>query len=81
MNQLISLAQNNLYKKQEDETFKKYIQVILLIDEPIFSYTNEGEISRQRGIKRVHFTASEKQLEGIIKQLTQMLQNEEKDLK
>lgn len=84
MNNLISLAQNNLYAKRKDkagkEEYKKFIELVFLVDEPEFIYTNEGSISRQRKLKRVVVTVNESQLDELILQLEKVKTIDESEL-
>jgi hypothetical protein len=75
MNQLLSVTQNNYYKRSVDkegkETFKKFIEIVFLTDEAGFIYSNEGEIVRQRKINRTPIIFSEEALDMLIERLKQ----------
>jgi len=50
MNQLISVRTNILYTKVGEE-YIKLNELVLLVDEPSYKRTNDGEVIRERGIK------------------------------
>lgn len=85
MNQLISISQNNYYIKTKDkdgsDKFKKYIEIVFLVDKPDFSFSNEGEIIRQRGLDRLAITLDEQHLDVLILKLLEVQKAKEEDLK
>lgn len=84
MNQLISLAENILYTKDKndkgEDVHKKHYELIFLVDQPEFIYTNEGSISRHRKIERQFITLTESQFDKLILQLQKMKDAKEEDL-
>jgi len=84
MNHLISLAQNNIYAKDKDkdgkEIYRKFIELIFLVDQPEFTYTNSSEIVRTRKIERLSFIVNEAAIDKMIAQLIKMKDIDESDL-
>ena len=86
MNHLISLRTNILYAKKakkeetEPDEFKRYQELIFLVDKPNYRYSTEGEIVRERGIEEVRFTVSEKAFDELIKLLVKLKDVEESEL-
>lgn len=83
MGQLISVATNILYKKvkvEEKDVYKKHFELVFLVDEPDFKYSNEGSLIRERKIARQSFNLSEKHFEALIDQLKKLKDAEEEDL-
>ncbi len=85
MNQLISISQNNYYIKTKDkdgaDKFKKYIELVFLVDKPNFIYSNEGEVVRERLLERLAVTLDEKHLDVLILKLLEVQKAKEEDLK
>jgi hypothetical protein len=86
MNHLISLRTNILYAKKakkektEPDEFKRYQELIFLVDKPNYRYSTEGEIVRERGIEEVRFTVSEKAFDELIKLLVKLKDTDESEL-
>lgn len=80
MKQLLSVRTNIFYFKKDDD-FKRQQELIFLVDEPSYTYSNEGEIIRERGISEVRFTVSETNFDTLIKLLTEFKNAEEEELK
>ncbi len=74
MNHLISIRSNFLYSKSKKESgedeYKKYYELIFLVDKPSYLMTNEREPVRQRGIEELRFTVSEDAFKQMIEILT-----------
>lgn len=69
MNSLVSIRTNIVYSKKVKEGEAKYNrhqELILLVDKPKYSYSNEGEIVRERGLEELRFTVSDKGFEQLI---------------
>ena len=86
MNTLVSVRTNIVYakKKKQDEKaedeFVRHQELIFLVDNPTYRYSNEGEIIRERGLNEVRFTVSDKAFETLIKLLEQLKDADESDL-
>jgi hypothetical protein len=79
MNQLISVRTNILYTKVGEE-YIKLNELVLLVDEPSYKRTNDGEVIRERGVKELRFTVTEKAFEDLILFLTDLKNAGEGDL-
>jgi hypothetical protein len=83
MNHLISARTNIMYSKTKEEgkeEYKRFQEVILLVDTPSYKYSNEGEIIRERGINELRFTVSEKGFGDFIDLLTKLKDIQESEL-
>ncbi len=87
MNSLISIRTNIIYEKvnkendlHEDE-YKRFNELIFLVDKPVYKFSNEGEIIRERVIEEFRFIVYEKNFDTLIKMLTNLKDATEKDLK
>ena len=79
MNQLISVRTNILYTKVGEE-YIKLNELVLLVDEPSYKRTNDGEVIRERGVKELRFTVTEKAFENLILLLKALKNTSEGDL-
>lgn len=86
MNHLISVRTNIIYakKKKKDENeqdeYKRFQELIFLVDKPNYRYSTEGEIVRERGVEEVRFTVSERAYDELIKLLVKKQSIDESDL-
>lgn len=86
MNHLVSIRTNILYakkaKKEESEPdeYKRYQELIFLVDKPTYRRTNDDEIVRERGIEELRFTVSDKAFDELIKLLLKLKNVEESEL-
>ena len=91
MNTLMSIRTNILYKKKakaeidDDATgdasqFERYQEMIFLIDKPIYSRSNSGEIIRERGVEELRFVVSEAAYANMLQALTQLQTVTEEEL-
>ncbi len=87
MNTLISIRTNIIYEKLEKENdlhedeYKRFNELIFLVDKPVYKFSNEGEIIRERVIEELRFVVSEKNFDTLIKMLTTLKDAKENDLK
>jgi hypothetical protein len=75
MNSLVSIRTNIIYSKEVKEgveNYNRHQELILLVDKPNYTYSNEGEIVRERGLEELRFTVSEKGFNQLIKMLEEM---------
>lgn len=79
MNHLISIRTNILYSKIKDG-YRKYQEIIFLIDKPIYRLTNDKDIIREREIEELRFTVSEGAFDEMIKSLVQLKDIKEDEL-
>lgn len=86
MNHLISVRTNIIYakKKKQDEKepdeYKRFQELIFLVDKPNYRYSTEGEIVRERGVEEVRFMVSERAYDELIKLLVKLQSIDESDL-
>jgi hypothetical protein len=83
MNSLISIRTNIFYNKEVkegEETYNRHQELIMLVDKPKYTYSNEGEIVRERGLEELRFTVSEKGFEQLIEMLEKMKEVEPDEL-
>jgi len=84
MKHLLSIRTNILYSKikdeKEKEIFKRYQELIFLVDKPEYLRTNEGEIIRARGVEEMRFIVSDEALQGMIDLLKRIQESEPGDL-
>jgi hypothetical protein len=82
MNTLVSIRTNIIYSKEVTgkEKYNRNQELILLVDKPKYTYSNEGEIVRERGLEELRFTVSEKGFEQLIKMLEKMKEVEPDEL-
>jgi hypothetical protein len=83
MNQLLEIRQNIYYKKEkvEDEyEYKKIHEIVLVLDEPKYTRTNEGNVVRERGCKEVRFAVTADMFENVVEVFTKYKDLKEEDL-
>ena len=86
MNHLISVRTNIIYskKKKQDEKepdeYKRFQELIFLVDKPNYRYSTEGEIVRERGVDEVRFTVSDRAFDELSKLLVKLKDVDESDL-
>lgn len=86
MNHLISIRTNIIYAKKkkeqenEQDEYKRYQELIFLVDKPTYRQTNSAEIIRERAIEELRFTVSDKAFDELIKVLTKLKDIEESEL-
>lgn len=68
MNELISVRTNIFYEK-EDKKFKRVQELVFIVDKPIYSRSNEGEIIRERGLDEFRLAVDEDSFEKLIEVL------------
>jgi hypothetical protein len=79
MNHLISIRTNVMYAKDGDD-YKRYQELIFLVDKPQYRQTNGGEIVRERAIDELRFTVSDIAFDELINLLQKIREADEKDL-
>lgn len=84
MNNLVSIRTNIVYSKEVkegEEKYNRHQELILLVDKPKYSYSNEGEIVRERGLEELRFTVNEKGFEQLIELLEKLKDVENDELR
>lgn len=82
MNQLLEIRQNIYYKKETSEgEYEKIHEIVLVLDQPNYTRTNEGSIVRERGCKEVRFAIPNNMMSSVIKAFETYKESKEEDLK
>lgn len=80
MNHLLSLRSNIIYSKSKEGEYKRFQELIFLVDKPEYRKSTDGEIVRERGILEMRFTVSELGFEELMNILTALKNAENSDL-
>ena len=84
MNHLLSIKTNIFYSKEKnkngEETYKRFHELIFLVDKPQYLLTNEGAIVRQRTIEELRFNVSDDAFDLMIKHLLKLKDIDESEL-
>lgn len=83
MNQLLEIRKNIYYTKKESdsEEYNRLHEIVLIVDEPKYTQTNEGNIVRERGCKEVRFTIpSDEMFDEVLKVLAKYKDSKEENL-
>jgi hypothetical protein len=84
MNQLLEIRKNVYYtkKKSESDEYNRVHEIVMIVDEPKYSQTNEGSIIRERSCKEIRFTIpSDEMFDQVIEALTELKDSKEENLK
>lgn len=79
MNHLLSIRTNIMYAKNGDD-YKRYQELIFLVDKPTYRQTNGGEIVRERSVDEFRFTVSEKAFDELVNVLQKLKDADESEL-
>ena len=86
MNHLIAIRANIIYSKEEKENpsdedqYKKFTELIFLMDKPTYRRTNDGEVIRERGVEECRFIVGDPAFDNLIKTLTKLKEANPEDL-
>ena len=85
MNTLISIRANILYvnskqKKTDANNFKKFFELVFLVSNHKYSFTNSKEIIRENNLEDLRCTVHEESLDEFIKVLLQIKDADETEL-
>lgn len=87
MNHLIEIRTNILYSKKENKdkpdspaVFERFQELIFLFDKPLYRFSNEGNIIRERGVEETRFTVSAKEFETMLEILEKLKNAEPSEL-
>lgn len=89
MNHLISVRTNIMYAKVQkeegaehfqEEEYKRFQELIFLVDKPEYRRSTEGEIIRERGVDEVRFVVSDKVFDELLKILAKLKNSTDSDL-
>lgn len=71
MKTLLQVRDNIYYtKKASDvEEYTKVHELVILLDNPSYKQTNEGDIIRERGIEEIRFAITDKGIDTLIEML------------
>jgi hypothetical protein len=78
MKEIISVACNEYAVPQEDGTLRPYIEVILILSEPIHCFDATGAPFKNREVSQVRFGTSTDQIEKLTTALKEMAAGTEK---
>ena len=84
MNHLLQLRTNIMYSKVKNkegiDEYKRYNELIFLVDKPTYTATNEGDIIRQRTVDELRFVVSDEAFELMMEQLKRYQKINESEL-
>lgn len=80
MKHLISIRTNIMYSKDKEEEYKKFFELIFLVDVPQYRISTEGGIVRERGVEEQRFIVSESAYDSMMDLLETYRNAEPKDL-
>ena len=83
MNQLLEIRKNIYYtkKKADSEEYNRVHEIIMIVDEPKYIRTNEGDVIRERGCKEIRFTIpSDEMFDKVVEIFTKYKDSKEEDL-
>lgn len=80
MNRLVSIRTNIYYSKEGEGKYNRHQEIILLVDKPKYSYSNEGEVVRERGLEELRFTVSDNEFQQLIELLGKLKDIEPNEL-
>ena len=84
MNNLLSIRTNIYYSKEKskegEETYKRFHELVFLIDKPQYISTNEGDIVRQRIIDELRFSISDDDFDLMINHILKLKDIDESEL-
>lgn len=71
MKTLLQVRDNIYYTKDEStsDEYTKIHELVILLDNPSYKRTNEGDIIRERGIEEVRFAVTDKGIDALIEML------------
>jgi hypothetical protein len=75
LNMIREVRFNEFYRKEENGEYKRFVEVIFLLDKAEYSLNNEGEIIRQRALDKISFVSGENNLINIGELLIQVGKN------
>lgn len=84
MNQLLEIRKNIYYTKNSADSteYNRIHEIILIVDEPKYTRTNEGVVVRERGCKELRFTIpSDEMFDRVVEIFTKYKDSKEEDLK
>jgi hypothetical protein len=84
MNQLLEIRKNIYYTKKESDSkeYNRVHEIIMVVDEPKYTRTNEGDVIRERGCKEIRFTInSDESFDRFVEIMTMYKESKEEDLK
>jgi len=84
MNQLLEVRKNIYYskKKSDSDEYNRIHEIILIVDEPKYTRTNEGDVIRERGCKEIRFTIpSDIMFDAFVNVISSYKDSKEEDLR
>lgn len=82
MKTILQVRDNIYYTKEKSdvEEYTKVHELIILLDNPSYKRTNEGDIIRERGIEEVRFAVTDKGIDSLIEVLKSYQEAKEENL-
>jgi len=82
MKTILQVRDNIYYKKEksDSEEYTKIHELIILLDNPSYKRTNEGDIIRERGVEEVRFALTDKGIDNLIEVLQSYKEAKEENL-
>ena len=81
INHVLEVRKNIFYTKDKQNNFIRGHEIVLVVDEPKYSRTNEGDVVRERSCKELRFTIStDEKFDLFIEILQKYRDSKEEDL-
>lgn len=84
MNRLLQIRTNIYYTKTKEEgaeeVYNKFLELVFLVDKPLYTKTSEGEVVRNRGVDEVRITVAADDMPSLIEVLQKYSTVDEKEL-
>lgn len=82
MKTILQVRDNIYYTKEKSdvEVYTKVHELIILLDNPSYKRTNEGDIIRERGVEEVRFAVTDKGIDNLIEVLQSYKEAKEENL-
>ena len=82
MKSILQVRDNIYYKKEtaDSDEYTKIHELVILLDNPSYKRTNEGDVIRERGVDEVRFAVSDKGLDSLIEVLQSYKEAKEENL-
>jgi len=84
MKTILQVRDNIFYTKEvadnTEPVFKKIHELVILLDNPSYKRTNEGDIIRERGIEEVRFAVTDDGIDNLIEVLQSYKEAKEENL-
>lgn len=75
-----NIMYSKIKEKDKEDVYKRYQELIFLVDKPAYTKTNDGQIVRERHIEEQRFFVSDEAFEELLKILTSLKDVEPEEL-